>query len=137
MTFSTVIRRRAVVGAVGAGAIVGTLLCAGTLCAGTLCAGTAAADPAPRPVNCTAGDIAGVATGVGAALSTYLFTHPDLNSFYTGLQGVPDDQVHADVENYFNAHPQEQADLENIRQPMVDARQRCNWTPLTKQDLPN
>lgn len=133
MTFPTVIRRRAVVGAaVGAGAVVGTLLCAGTLCAGT-----AAADPAPRPVNCTAGDIAGVATGVGAALSTYLFTHPDLNSFYTGLQGVPDDQVHADVENYFNAHPQEQADLENIRQPMVDARQRCNWTPLTKQDLPN
>jgi len=127
MTFSTVIRRRAIVGAVAAGAVASALLCAGT----------ATADPAPRPVNCTAGDIASVATGVGASLTTYLFTHPDLNGFYTGLQDVANDQVQSAVENYFNAHPQEQADLENIRQPMVDARQRCNWTPLTKQDLPN
>jgi hypothetical protein len=127
MTISTVIRLRAIVGTIGACAVAG-LMCAG--------AGIATADPAPRPANCTAGDIAGVATGVGAALSTYLFTHPDLNGFYTGLQGAPDDQVHADVQNYFNAHPQEQTDLENIRAPLVDIRQRCNWTPLTKQDIP-
>src|ERR1700755_223567 len=34
----------------------------------------AADDPAP---NCTAADLAGVLTGVSAALSAYLFTHPD------------------------------------------------------------
>ena len=126
MTLSDLFSRRVIVGAIGAATVAGALVCAGT----------ATADPAPRPVNCTAGDIAGVATGVGAALSTYLFTHPDLNGFYTGLQGAPDDQVHADVQSYFNAHPQEETDLEGIRAPLVDIRQRCNWTPLTKQDIP-
>ncbi|SPM41906.1 exported protein [Mycobacterium numidiamassiliense] len=116
------IPRRALVGATGASAAIGMLLCAPL--------GTAAADPTPRPPNCTAADVASVATGVGAALSTYLFAHPDLNGFYTGLQDEPKDQLGHDVQNYFNANPQEQADLENIRQPLVDVRQRCHWTPL-------
>ncbi len=122
MVLSDLISTRVAVGAIGAGAVAGALLCAG--------AGTAAADPEPRPANCTAADVAGVATGVGAALSTYLFTHPDLNAFYTGLQDAPKDQLREDVQNYFNANPQEQADLENIRQPLTDIRQRCHWTPL-------
>lgn len=122
MVLSDVISRRVMVGVIGAGAVAGTLLCAG--------AGSAAAEPQPRPANCTAADVAGVATGVGAALSTYLFTHPDLNDFYTGLQDAPKDQLRDDVQNYFKANPQEQADLENIRQPLNDIRQRCNWTPL-------
>jgi hemophore-related protein len=37
------------------------------------------------------------------------------------------------VQNYFNANPQEQADLEGIRQPLTDIRQRCQWTPLLGQ----
>jgi hemophore-related protein len=116
MLLSSPISRRVVVGALGAGAITGTLLSA--------TAGTAAADP-PRPPDCTAADVAGVAAGVATALSNYLFTHPDVNGFYTGLQN--------DVQNYFNANPQEQADLEGIRQPMTDIRQRCQWTPLLGQ----
>jgi len=122
MFLSEIIPRRVVVGAIGAGAVTGTLLCAN--------AGTAAADPPARPPNCTAADVASVATGVGAALSTYLFAHPDLNGFYTGLQDEPKDQLGHDVQNYFNANPQEQADLESIRQPLADIRQRCHWTPL-------
>jgi heme-binding protein len=114
--------RRVVVGAIGASAVAGTLLCA--------TAGTAAADPPPRPADCTAADVAGVAAGVAASLSTYLFTHPDVNDFYTGLQDQPKDQIRDNVQNYFSANPQEQADLENIRQPLVDIRQRCQWTPL-------
>jgi heme-binding protein len=117
--------RRAAIGAIGAGAVACTLLGATT--------GTAAADAPPRPPNCTAADIAGVATGVGAALSTYLFTHPDLNDFYTGLQDAPKDKIRENVQNYFNANPNEQADLEAIRQPLVDIRQRCQWTPLLEQ----
>jgi hypothetical protein len=39
-------------------------------------------------------------------------------------------QIRDDVQNYFNADPQEQADLENTRQPLVDIRQRCQWTAL-------
>ena len=125
MLLADIIARRVVVGAIGAGAVTGMLLLGS--------AGTAAADPPPRPPNCTAADIAGVAAGVGATLSTYLFTHPDLNGFYTGLQDQPKDQIRDDVQNYFNANPQEQADLEGIRQPLVDIRQRCQWTPLLGQ----
>jgi heme-binding protein len=126
MLLSSPISRRVVVGALGAGAVTGTLLCA--------TAGTAAADP-PRPPDCTAADVAGVAAGVATALSNYLFTHPDVNGFYTGLQDRPKDQIQNDVQNYFNANPQEQADLEGIRQPMTDIRQRCQWTPLLGQDV--
>jgi len=127
MFLSEIIPRRVVVGAIGAGAVTGTLLCAN--------AGTAAADPPARPPNCTAADVAGVAAGVATALSTYLFTHPDVNGFYTDLQDQPKDQVPVDVQNYFNANPQEQADLEGIRQPLTDVRQRCQWTrtPLLGQ----
>ena len=125
MLLSELIPRWLVVGAFGAGAVTGTLLW------GT--AGIAAADPPPRPPNCTAADVAGVAAGVGAALSTYLFTHPDVNGFYTDLQDRPKDQIRDDVQNYFNANPQEQADLESIRQPLTDIRQRCQWTPLLGQ----
>lgn len=122
------ILRRMVVGALGAGAITGTLLCA--------TAGSAAADPPPRPPNCTAADVAGVAAGVAASLSAYLVTHPDVNGFYTGLQDQPKDQLRDAVQNYFNANPQEQADLEGIRQPLTDIRERCNWTPLVGQGTP-
>jgi heme-binding protein len=122
MFSSEPIWRRALAGAISAGAVSCALLGAA--------AGTAAADSTPRPPNCTAADVAGVAAGVAAALSAYLFTHPDVNGFYTDLQEQPKDQVRTDVQNYFNANPDEQAELENIRQPMVDIRQRCNWTPL-------
>lgn len=125
MFLSELIARRVVVGAIGAGAVAGTLLCAA--------AGTATADPPPRPPNCTAADVAGVAAGVAAGLSTYLFTHPDVNGFYTDLQDQPKDQLRDDVQNYFDANPQEEADLENIRQPLIDIRQRCQWTPLLGQ----
>ena len=126
MLLSSPISRWTVVGAIGAGAITGTLLAAS--------AGTAAADPPPRPPNCTAADVAGVSAGVAAAASTYLFTHPDVNGFFTDLQGQPKDEMRDDVQNYVNTNPQVQADLERIRQPLTDIRQRCQWTPILGQD---
>jgi hemophore-related protein len=101
---------------------------AGALMSGA--AGQAAADPAPRPPNCSAAD---VAAGVATSLSTYLFTHPDVNGFYTGLQDQPKDQISTEVQNYFGANPQEEAELEGIRQPLTDIRERCQWTPLLGQ----
>ena len=73
------------------------------------------------------------AAGVATALSTYLFTHPDVNGFYTGLQDQPKDQIGGQVQNYFSTNPQEEADLEGIRQPLTDIRERCQWTPLLGQ----
>ena len=125
MFLSDIFPRRVVVGAIGAGAVTGTMLCA--------TAGTATADPPLRPPDCTAANVASVAAGVATALSTYLFTHPDVNGFYTGLQDQPKDQIQDAVQNYFNANPQEQAELEGIRQPMTDIRERCQWTPLLGQ----
>ena len=121
MPLSTFTSRRAVAG----------MIAAATLLSGA--AGQAAADPAPRPPNCSAADVAGVAAGVATALSTYLFTHPDVNGFYTGLEDQPKDQIGGEVQNYFSANPQEEAELENIRQPMKDIRERCHWTPLLGQ----
>jgi hemophore-related protein len=125
MPLSEFISRRAVVGALAAGVIAGTLL--------SSAAGTAAADPTPRPPNCSAADVASVAAGVGTALTTYLFTHPDVNAFYTGLQDQPKDQIGTQVQNYFSNNPQEEAELEGIRQPLTDIRERCQWTPLLGQ----
>jgi hypothetical protein len=63
MSVSEFMSHRAVIGAIGAAVIAGTLL------SGT--AGQAAADPTPRPPNCSAADVASVAAGVATALSTY------------------------------------------------------------------
>jgi heme-binding protein len=125
MLLSVPISRRVLVGALGAGAVAGTLLCVG--------AGTAAADTPDRPPNCTAADVAGVASGVAAATSAYLFTHPEVNGFFTDLQGQPRDAMRDDVQKYVDANPQVQADLESLRQPLTDIRQRCQWTPLLGQ----
>ena len=67
-----------------AGAAVSAMLIGG--------AATALADdapPPPAPPNCTAADLAGVMSGVSAGTSVYLFTHPDVNAFFTGLKGQP------------------------------------------------
>ena len=107
--------RRAVAGAIGAGAIAGAMLVSA--------AASASADPPP---NCTAADLAGVSSGVSAATSAYLFDHPDVNAFFTGLKGRPKDQIRPDVQNYLNANPQVKADLQGIRQPLIDLKNRCN-----------
>lgn len=84
--------------------------------------GVAAAD---EPPNCTAADLAGVMSGVSAATSAYLFTHPDVNAFFTSLKGQPKDQIRASVQSYTDANPQVRDELRGIRQPAVDFHNRC------------
>lgn len=81
--------------------------------------------PPPPPPNCTAADLAGVSTGVTAATSAYLFTHPEVNAFFTSLKGLPREELRARVQEYADANPQVRAELQGIRQPMVDFRNRC------------
>ncbi len=95
---------------------------------------SAAADPdtppPPPPPNCTAADLEGVRTGVQAATSAYLFTHPDVNAFFTSLAGLPPrDQVRAKVKAYMAANPQTASDITGIRQPLVDIKNRCGQLP--------
>lgn len=60
------------------------------------------ADP---PAGCTTADMTGVMSGVSAALAGYLLTHPDVNDFFTGLQGLPKTVVRDRTEDYLNANP--------------------------------
>jgi hemophore-related protein len=114
--------RRAVAGALGAGAIAGAVLFGAIPSA-------MADDPALNPPNCTAGDLAGVSSGVSASTSAYLFTHPDVNWFFTSLEGLPRDQVRTEVKTYMDNNPVVKADLTGIRQPLVDLKNRCGSAP--------
>ena len=119
--------RRAVAGALGAGAVTGAMLFGAIPSA-------MADDPALNPPNCTAADLAGVASGVSAATSAYLFTHPDVNWFFTSLEGLPRDEVRTEVRTYLDANPVVKTDLTGIRQPLVDLKNRCGSAPAP--DLP-
>jgi heme-binding protein len=83
----------------------------------------AADDPAP---NCTAADLAGVLTGVSASMTAYLFSHPDVNDFYTSLKGKSRDEQREAVQAYFDANPQTAAEVRAIRAPSVEFRDRCD-----------
>lgn len=122
MLLSARIAPRAVAGAVGTAAIAGAMLFGALPSA-------MADDPANNPPNCTAADLAGVASGVSASTSAYLFTHPDVNWFFTSLEGLPRDQVRSKVQNYLDQNPQTKADLTGIRQPLVDLKNRCGNAP--------
>jgi heme-binding protein len=94
-------------------------------------ASLASADPAPAvpPPNCTAGDLAVASGNVGTAMGAYLFSHPDVNDFFTSLKGQPNSQIHDRVQTYMDAHPQTEAEINGIRQPLTDLRSRCDLAP--------
>lgn len=102
-------------------------LALGALAGVVFLAPSAAADPP----NCTAADLAGVSAGVSAATSAYLFTHPEVNAFATGLKGRPRDEIRALVQEYFDANPQTRSDIQGIRQPLADLRNRCDVDDMT------
>ena len=122
MLLSTTGRRRAVAGGAIAGAIAGAMLFGAIPSA-------MADDPAQNPPNCTAADLAGVAAGVSASTSAYLFTHPDVNWFFTSLEGKHREDIRDEVTDYLNQNPQVKAELTGIRQPLVDLKNRCGTAP--------
>jgi hemophore-related protein len=119
--------RRAVSGAIGVGAL------AGAIFFGVVA--TAAAqpppEPAPVPPPCTAAEMARVMSGVTFDTSIYLTTHPDVNNFFTSLKGQPRDQIRDQVQTYLDANPGVGDDLQAIRQPSIDFRDRCGSIAVT------
>ena len=83
----------------------------------------------PDPPNCTAADLAGIMSGITAATSAYLHTHPPVNEFMTTLGDLPEDQKKAALTAFLQANPQVKAELAGIRQPAVDFRNRCGGAP--------
>ena len=117
MLLSARTARRAVAGAVGTGALAGAMLF-----------GALPSAMAEEPANCTAADLAFTAAGVSKATSDYLFSHPDVNFFFTSLEGKTRDEVRTEVDNYMNANPITKGELTGIRQPLVDIKNRCGDT---------
>ncbi|MDM1886884.1 exported protein [Mycobacteroides abscessus subsp. abscessus] len=94
----------------------------------TLSMGAASANADEIP-NCTAADLAGITSGVAAATSVYMYTHPEVNDFFTGLKGKSAQDIKVAVREYMSANPDIREDLRQIRQPMIDFRSRCNESP--------
>jgi hemophore-related protein len=108
------------------GVIAGAMLFGGTAFA------SAESGPPVPPPNCTAGDLAVASGTVGTAMGDYLFSHPDVNDFFTSLRGQPNEQIHDRVQTYMDAHPQTESEINGIRQPLTDLRSRCDLaaTPM-------
>ena len=100
-----------------------SVIAAGTI-AGAILFGTAAT-AAAQPPGCTAADLANTMSGVSAATATYLFTHPDVNNFFTGLKGKPRDQMSTEIQAYMDANPRIRDEIQAVRQPAADFRTRC------------
>jgi heme-binding protein len=109
--------RRAIKGAIGTGALAGAVLFGG--------AAIASAQPDLVPPPCTAAELARVMSGVTFVTSNYLIEHPAVNDFFTSLKGQPRDQIGDQVTRYLDANPGVRDELQAIRQPSVDFRQRC------------
>ena len=128
MLLSDLCARRAVAGLIGSGALTGAMLFGG--------AALAFAQPQPDPAlppapGCTAADLAQASGIVGTAMGAYLFTHPDVNNFFTGLRGLPDEDLRGRVQSYMDANPQVEAEINGIRQPVTDVKNRCDPPPTS------
>ena len=120
--------RSTLVGAIGTSAMAGAVLFGGTSLASAEPAPAPPAPAAPAP-GCTAADLAQASGTVGSAMGDYLFSHPDVNNFFTGLRGLPNEEIHGDVQNYMNANPQVESEINGIRQPLTDLGNRCDYHP--------
>ena len=55
----------------------------------------------------------------------YFFTHPDVNAFFSSVQGLPKADAFAKTKAYLAANPQVQDEINAIRGPVFDLRNRC------------
>ena len=118
---------RALVRVISTGAMAGAMLLGG---ASLALAQPTPAPPPPVPApGCTAADLAQASGTVGTAMADYMFSHPDVNNFFTSLRGKPNQEIRGDVQDYMNANPQVQSDINGIRQPLTDLRNRCDFQP--------
>ncbi|TDO08172.1 hemophore-related protein [Mycobacterium sp. BK086] len=97
-----------------------------SIIAGATLLGSTATAAADEPLSCTAGDLTQVLSGVNAGMSVYLFTHPDVNAFFTGLKGMSREDMRTAVSNYLQANPDVRDQIKAVRQPAADFKARCD-----------
>ena len=127
MLLSGCTMRGGLVGVIGSGAMAGAMMFGG--------ASMALAQPTPTPPapGCAAADLAQASGTVGTAMADYMFSHSDVNNFFTSLRGLPNDEIRGDVRSYMDANPQVETDINGIRQPLTDLRNRCDIQPILGQ----
>ena len=81
----------------------------------------AAADVTP---GCMASDVTAVESQVAAGMTAYLVTHPDVNTFLSGLHGLPTAGSRGRPGRII-ANPQVQNEIDGVRAPVFDLRARC------------
>jgi hemophore-related protein len=101
--------------------------------AGTMLWGGPSANADPATPGCMASDLARVSAGVASATADYLVGHPDVDVFFTNLQDKPANEVPTIVDNYLEANPQVETDLEGIRQPLNELTDRCDVSEEASQ----
>ena len=74
--------------------------------------------------------MSGVLSGVSANMSAYLFTHPEVNAELSEMKGMSKDERSDYMQGYMSDNPAVQAELQAIRQPMVDFRARCGMEEI-------
>ena len=116
MVISARTARRAVAEVIASGAVAGAMLFGG---AAVAFAQPTPAPPPPAPAvpppGCTAADLAQASGTVGTAMGQYLFSHPDVNNFFTSLRGLPNEELRGRVQTYMDANPQVEAEINGIR----------------------
>jgi hemophore-related protein len=123
MFLSRGISSHAMAALIGSGAMAGAMLFWGAALA---FAEPPPGPPAPPPPGCTAADLAQASGIVGTAMAEYMFSHPDVNNFFTSLRGLPNEELRGRVRTYMDANPQVEAEINGIRQPVTDLRNRCD-----------
>ena len=95
--------------------------CAGAVlaCAVTFAWG-APAHAQPAPPNCSSADLTGTMTGVMAATTAYLYTHPPVNEFFSTLQGRSQEERKAALEAFYDG-PTWQAHRDAANATMIDS----------------
>ncbi len=86
--------------------------------------GMATATAAPAP-GCSAADVTDAEARVAAAMTGYLWTHPDVNDFVSSLQGSSKGDAYQKVSDYFQANPDVKNAIDAIRGPSLELRNRC------------
>lgn len=114
--------RHAATGLIGSGVMAGVLLFGGAASVSA----QPLPPPPPAPPGCSAADLAQASGTVGTAMGVYLFSHPDVNNFFTSLRGLPNEEVRGRVQTYMDANPQVETEITGIRQPVTDLRNRCD-----------
>ena len=59
-------------------------------------------------------------------MTAYLWTHPEVNDYFTSLQGLSNDEAFAKTRDYLTANPEIKAQMDAIQAPADDLRARCN-----------